>query len=92
MIASETSEPVAIRITLKSGEVSSKTYAPLATPSADAYFVRSSTGKFCLDKASPVGAALVIISRQETDTSLASAGRIIAKFGIARSAAKCSTG
>ena len=69
------------------------TYAPFATPSADAYFVRSNVGSACRLSANATGLSCCFIAtRQPSATSLASAGRITIIPGIARNAISCSIG
>ena len=90
--ASETSEPVAIKINCGDLLASLRIYAPRATPSTEPNFVRSKTGKFCLDNKIPDALRPLMIIFHAAATSFASAGLMTSKSGIARRAAKCSIG
>ena len=89
-----TSEPVAIMMACGgAARASASTYAPRARPDAGASLSRSSTGSFWRVSTMATGPSrCVIAQRQASTVSLASAGRTTARFGMARSDIRCSTG
>ena len=87
-----TSEPVAMIVTEGAEDPSFRMYAPLSTPETAPCVVRSTVRRFWRESRKPAGLLRLMTDFHDSVTSLASAGRKTAKFGIARSAAKCSIG
>ena len=90
--AIETSDPVAINITRRFFDASSKIYAPLDTKFANWCFCLT-VGRFCLDNAKTDGVFFIdkAIS-QHSAVSIVSAGLNTNVFGVERDIARCSTG
>ena len=87
-----TSLPVPTRTTSGGSRLVDEHVPARAKPSGARSAVSARTGIFCRDRISVAGSSLFTAIRQAWEVSLASAGRITWRPGIARIAASCSIG